>query len=80
MTFPDARLSSLPLHLQQTEPLEPEQLPLQVALLTMELAALRERMEIIAAAMRALAELFSPPADPFTGHPTNGFVGTPSRE
>lgn len=35
---------TLPSFLRETEPMEPEYLPLQVALLTMEVAALRARL------------------------------------
>ena len=42
---PDAESrSALPPFLQQTEPMEPDALPLQVALLTMELAEVRIRL------------------------------------
>jgi hypothetical protein len=37
-------VASLPSYLRETEPLEIEDVPLQLALLTMEVAALREKM------------------------------------
>jgi hypothetical protein len=46
-TSPDE--SSLPGFLQQTEALELEAVPLQVALLTMEMAAIRARLTHLAA-------------------------------
>lgn len=47
---------SLPAYLQNTEPLEPDQLPLQVALLTMELAELRRAHMRLAMALAQAAE------------------------
>ena len=58
----------LPLHLLATEPMELDQLPLQVALLTMEVASLRERMAVTAELCRALAEALTlPTGDLMTG-------------
>jgi hypothetical protein len=37
-------MPELPPYLRNTDPMEPEDLPLQVALLTMELASVRERL------------------------------------
>jgi hypothetical protein len=45
MTQSDKATPSLPSYLRETEPLELEDVPLQVALLTMEVAALRQKME-----------------------------------
>jgi hypothetical protein len=50
----------LPPYLHNTEPLEPEDIPLQLALLTMEVAALRERMTAIADLMQQMASLIRP--------------------
>jgi hypothetical protein len=47
--------SELPLYLKATEPLELEDIPLQVALLTMELAAQRQALLALSAALRATA-------------------------
>jgi hypothetical protein len=46
--------SALPPFLRLTEPLEPEQIPLQVALLTMELAQMRTAMQRLAEALDAI--------------------------
>lgn len=54
---------SLPPFLLNWEPLELDQLPLQVALLTMELAAVRQRLDALAPAGRpALPWLTKPPS------------------
>ena len=44
-------MSDLPPYLRNTEPMEPEAIPLQVALLTMELAALRHRLAVLEMAL-----------------------------
>lgn len=50
----------LPTYLNNTEPLELEDIPLQVALLTMELAAMRTAQAQTAALLRRLAHLIDP--------------------
>ena len=52
---------SLPPHLQITEALPPEQVPLQVALLTMEIADLRMRLAALARLLIAAAGTVQPP-------------------
>lgn len=51
----DSRPVCLPSYLYNTEPLEPEDLPLQVALLTMELANMRTAQAQISRQLRTLA-------------------------
>lgn len=51
----------LPPYLHNTEPLEPEDVPLQLALITMEVAELRDRMAAMARAFTELARLMAPP-------------------
>lgn len=51
----------LPPYLHNTEPLEPEDIPLQLALITMEVAELRERMAAMSRAFSELANLMAPP-------------------
>jgi hypothetical protein len=53
--------SRLPLHLRLTEPLELDQLPLHVALLTMELAEVRTRLTMLADSMGTLATVMRLP-------------------
>ena len=50
----------LPIYLNNTEPLEVEDLPLQVALLTMELANMRTAQAQISKLLRRLADLIEP--------------------
>jgi hypothetical protein len=52
---PDDSYRNLPAFLRMTEPLEPEQLSLQVALLTMELAEVRTRLTLLADSMARMA-------------------------
>lgn len=46
----------------QTAVLEPEDLPLQVLLLTQEMAATRRRLELLAQTLTVLAEMMRPDA------------------
>lgn len=50
----------LPPYLHNTEPLEPEDIPLQLALITMEVAELRDRMAAMSRAFSELARLMAP--------------------
>jgi len=52
---------TLPPFLREWTPLEIDQLPLQVALLTMELAAIRQRLDRLATVLIALADSLKPP-------------------
>lgn len=53
----------LPAFLQHSEPLEPEQIPLQVALLTMELAEHRRTLLRLSMALAQAAEAAEPPRE-----------------
>lgn len=50
----------LPPYLHNTQPMEPEDLPLQVALLTMEVGELRERMVQLSHHLEILSTLLKP--------------------
>ena len=50
----------LPSYLNNTDPLEPEDIPLQLALVTMELAAMRTAQARLARALRDLADAIEP--------------------
>lgn len=50
----------LPPYLRETEPMEIEQIPLQVSLLTMEIAAQRQALERLAALFEAAATCMKP--------------------
>jgi hypothetical protein len=58
---PDDSYRNLPGFLQLTEPLEPEQLALQVALLTMELAEVRTRLALLADSMAQMGTVLRLP-------------------
>lgn len=51
----------LPPYLARTEPMEVEDLPLQVSLLTMELAAMRQMMQRMAVVLETAARMMNPP-------------------
>lgn len=57
--FPDE--TSLPSYLRPDQILEPEALPLQVHLLTLETADLRQRMQFLAAALAEIASWLQMP-------------------
>lgn len=57
----------LPSFLLETAPLEAEDIPLQVALLTMEVASLRDRLTTLAWLLRQAGEASEPPAVPDYG-------------
>lgn len=50
----------LPPYLHNTEPLEPEDLPLQTALLTMEMASFRRKLAALSQGLGDLAQLINP--------------------
>jgi hypothetical protein len=54
--------SQLPLHLRLTDPLDIDQLPLHVSLLTMELATIRMQLTRLAEMWRAVPAVLQPPA------------------
>jgi hypothetical protein len=64
MTFQPSPDQDLPPYLRQTEPLELEDLPLQVSLLTMEIATLRQRLTELAKLATLAAMLLNPPQMP----------------
>ena len=51
---------SLPPYLNNTDPLEPEDIPLQLALITMEMASYRQKLTAMAAMFAELAKLVNP--------------------
>ena len=57
--IPDLR--PLPPYLRRTEPMEPDDLPLQVALLTMEVATQRKSLALLATTLETLAGAIRPP-------------------
>jgi hypothetical protein len=50
----------LPPYLNNTDPLEPEDIPLQLALLTMEAASTRQKLAAMAELLAQMAALMSP--------------------
>jgi hypothetical protein len=62
--IPDLR--PLPPYLRRTEPMEVEDMPLQLALLTMEVASQRQTLAKLADLMEAMASAIRPP-DALTG-------------
>ena len=58
--FCDSAKDLLPPYLNNTEPLEPEDIPLQVALLTMEMAALRQKLSTMSEIFAQMAQLVNP--------------------
>ena len=58
LTIPDLR--PLPPYLRRTEPMEPEDLPLQLALLTMEVANQRKALDRLAFLFRTIGEAIEP--------------------
>lgn len=63
-TFHDA---SLPSYLQPEQAVEPEHLPLQVLLLTHEVANLRTQLNLLANLLIEAGHTISPPAPPHGG-------------
>lgn len=58
--IPDLR--PLPPYLRATEPMEPEDIPLQLALLTMEVANQRKALDRLAFLFRTIGEAIDPPS------------------
>lgn len=56
----DYRPDLLPPFLNNTEPLEPEDLALQLALITMEVASMRHKMAVMAQIFNELAKVVNP--------------------
>ena len=57
-------LDPLPPYLRRTEPMEPEDLPLQLALLTMEVAAMYKVLGRLADLLETMATAVRPPVFP----------------
>ena len=57
--IPDLR--PLPPYLRRTEPMEAEDIPLQLALLTMEVATQRQALALLATTLETLAAAIRPP-------------------
>ena len=62
----------LPPYLNNTEPLEAEDIPLQLALLTMEMASQREKLSSLSAMFAEMARLIMPDAFLWPGGEADG--------
>lgn len=61
---------SLPPYLHNTEPLEAEDIPLQLCLVTMEVASLRAKLEALSRGLAELSQMVKP--DLFSPEPGDG--------
>lgn len=67
--IPDLR--PLPPYLRATEPMEPEDIPLQLALLTMEVANQRKALDRLAFLFRTIGEAIDSPATSISSASSN---------
>ena len=67
-------MPDLPPYLHCTDPMEIEDLPLQVALLTMEVAAIRSRLEELLAPTPPIEEMVGAGAEWLTAHPISRYI------